>query len=97
MAINKPIKKAIRILSSDNLFTDSAELKGYFNLSVSGTFVATVTVQRSFDSGDTWLDVKSVSAKTEEYGFETESGVVYRVGIKEGGYTSGQVFVRISQ
>jgi len=45
-------------------------LKGYFNLSVSGTWAGTLTVQRSWDSGDTWLDVDTFIANKEEYGLE---------------------------
>jgi hypothetical protein len=97
MAINKPVKKTQRTISTANIFTDSAELKGYFNCSVSGTFVGTVTIQRSFDSGDTWYDVKTFTSIAEEFGFEPEAGVVYRAGIKEGGYASGEAIVRLSQ
>jgi len=97
MAINRPVKKVERTISTSNIFTDSAEMKGYFNCSISGTFVGVVTIQRSFDSGDTWYDVKSFSIIAQEFGFEPEAGVVYRAGIKEGGYVSGEAVVRLSQ
>lgn len=39
--------KKTRTISASNQFTDAAELQGYFNVSVSGTFTATITAQRS--------------------------------------------------
>jgi hypothetical protein len=68
-----------------------------FNLSLSGTWVATVYLQRSFDSGVTWLDIASYTANIEDTGFEPEGGVLYRFGVKTGGYTSGTVVGRISR
>jgi hypothetical protein len=86
-----------RSITAENQFTDAAELTGYFNLSLSGTWEATVTLQRSFDSGSTWYDVDTRTANTEEYGFEPEDGVQYRAGVKTGDFTSGTVVTRISQ
>jgi hypothetical protein len=87
------------VIISDSLtgadqFTDSAYLEGYFNLSITGTFSATVTVQRSFDKGSSWHDVDTFTSTAEEVGFEPET-VKYRVGIKSGEYTSGTATVRI--
>ena len=86
-----------RTLTAENQFTDAVQLQGYFNLSISGTWVATITVQRSFDSGSTWYDVDTWTANTQEYGFEPEDKMQYRIGIKTGGYTSGSPVVRLSQ
>ena len=80
-------------IGAQNTFTDAVQLTGYFNLSISGTFSATVTVQRSTDSS-TWRDVDSYTAAAEEVGFEPEV-MYYRVGVKTGGYTSGTVDVRL--
>lgn len=90
-------KLRTRSITSDNLFTDAAEIVGYFNISISGTWDGTVTAQRSFDEGSTWFDVSTWTANTEEYGFEPERGVQYRAGIKTGQFGSGTVVVRISQ
>ena len=46
-----------RTLTGENQFCDPGEIIGYFNISISGTWVGTVTVQRSFDDGSTWFDV----------------------------------------
>lgn len=90
-------KTSIRTITSENQFVDPLEVTGYFNVSISGTWTALVTVQRSFDRGSTWYDVNSWSANTEEYGFEPEGGVQYRGGVKTGDFTSGSIVLRISQ
>lgn len=80
-------------ISAQNTFSDPANVEGYFNLSISGTFVATVTVQRSTDKS-TWVDVDSFTAPTEQVGFDPEY-MYYRVGVKTGNYTSGTVVIRL--
>lgn len=90
-------KLRTRSITAENLFTDAAELTGYFNISISGTWIGTVTAQRSFDEGSTWYDVDTWTENTQEYGLEPERGVQYRVGIKTGEFTSGQADVRLSQ
>jgi len=90
-------KLRTRSITAENLFTDAAEIVGHFNISISGTWVGKVTVQRAFDGGSTWLDVATWTANTQEYGFEPERGVHYRAGIKTGEFVSGQADVRLSQ
>jgi len=74
-------------------YTDSIRIVGPFSLSVSGTFVATVTVQRSQDNA-TWLDVDTFDAATEQVGNEAVL-YYYRAGIKSGDYTSGTATVAL--
>lgn len=83
-----------KTISAQNTFSDPVQLQGAFNLSISGTFVATVVVQRSPD-GTNWFDVDSFTAPSEEVGFEPEY-LYYRAGVKTGGYTSGSVVIRIA-
>ena len=83
-------------ISAENTFSDAVSLEGYFNISISGTFVATVTVQRSYDAGSTWHDVDSWTAPAEEVGFDPEFRL-YRIGVKSSNYTSGTVEVRIGE
>lgn len=90
-------KLRTRSITADNLFTDASEIVGFFNVSISGTWEGTVTAQRSFDSGSTWFDVNTWTENTEEYGFEPERGVQYRIGCKTGGFGSGQMDLRLSQ
>lgn len=72
-------------------------VQGNFNFSLSGTWVATVHLQRSFDDGATWLDVASYTANIEDRGLEAEAGVRYRFGVKTGNYSSGTAVGRISR
>jgi hypothetical protein len=95
MAINQTAA-----ITTANSWTTSIYLIGWFNISVYtpsgavGTLGGTtVTVQRSFNNGTTWLDVKQYTATAEEYGFEPE-GATYRVGVKTAQYTAA-VNVRI--
>ena len=81
-------------IAAENTFTDPVQLTGNFNISISGTFVATVVVQRSFDNS-TWHDVNSFTAPFQGTGFEPEV-VWYRAGVKTGGFTSGTANVRVS-
>jgi len=80
-------------LSAEDTFTDPLNLVGYFNLSISGTFVATITVQRSFDKIN-WFDVDTFISPIETYGFDP-SQLYYRAGIKTGAYTSGTAVVSL--
>jgi len=64
-----------------------------YNLSIWGTFVATIELQRSFDDGATWLVAKQVTTPFEGVGIEVEAGVLYRVSVVS--YTSGIVNYRL--
>jgi len=84
---------ATKEITAENTFSDAVHTEGYFNVSIYGTFVATVFVQRSTDATN-WRDVNSFTAPIETYGFDPEF-TYYRVGVKTGGFTSGTVNVRI--
>lgn len=94
-------------ISAENTYTVSIQTRGLFNFSVSGTFVATVTIQRSFDifdaNGDpipdgskTWHDLETYIAPYQDIGIQPEETAVIRAGIKTGAYTSGSAILRIS-
>ena len=83
-------------LTAENTFTNSMAIQDNLNYSVSGINGDTVTLQRSFDNGTIWKDVVSVTEDTEGVYYETEMGVIYRLGIKTGGYSAGTVLVRVS-
>ena len=78
-------------------------LCGPFNLSVWGTFVATVVVERSFDGGTTWLPLSldtygttvSLTAPCSLIVSEPETGVLYR--LRCSAFTSGTASWRLSQ
>ncbi len=69
--------------------------QGLVNISISGTFAATVTVQRSFDNGSTWLDVNTYTEISELVIDGRAEPAMYKVGVKTGAYTSGTVTIRI--
>lgn len=91
------VEKSIATNADDGTFSDAMDCQGNFNLSLSGTWVGTVFLQRSFDGGTTWMDVASYTSNVEDYGKESEAGVKYRFGCKHDGYTSGTVVGRLSR
>lgn len=80
-------------ITAQNTFSDSLRLTGNFNVSVSNTFAATATLQRSTDNS-TWRDVNTFTSPIETAGFEPEV-MWYRIGVKTGDFTSGTVDVRL--
>ena len=95
--LDRDIGLVEKAVTAENTFSDGLYTEGAFNLSLSGTFVATVTVQRSFDQGSTWRDVDTFTAPIETYGNDPEPVVVYRAGVKTGDFTSGTVNIRIGR
>ncbi len=90
--------------SSANVFTDTIEVTGSgtarnFTVTISGTFSATLTLQRSFDEGLSWFDVQNFTSTTT--GTIISDGLtgqitLYRIGIKTGNYTSGTANATLS-
>ena len=83
--------------------SDPVELIGPFNITLSGTFAATVKLERSFDAGVSW-QVVSKNSNGDEAAYsapigikleEWERGVKYRLNCTA--YTSGTVNYRLSQ
>lgn len=74
-----------------------------FNVTISGTFVATVALQRSFDQGTTWHTLSTDATGTAAQftvpvsliANEPENGVYYRLSCTA--FTSGSVDWRLSQ
>jgi hypothetical protein len=83
-------------ISEGNKYSDWVKINGTFSLSLSGTWDATVWVQRSFDGGTTPHDVKSFTANVQMTGYSGEEAL-YRFGVKTSEYTSGDVIGRIAQ
>lgn len=65
------------------------------NVSLAGTFVATVGLFRSFDQGTTWRLVASYTGQTETSVIEWENGTLYQ--FQTTAYTSGTANARLSQ
>ena len=64
-------------------------------VSISGTFGATVTAQRSLDNGITWADLDTTYTAPAEFNIVSTAGCIYRVGVKTGDFTSGTVSVKV--
>ena len=85
-----------KTITAQNTYSDSMEIFGKFNVSISGISGDTVHVQRSIDSGTLWKDVKAYTADEEESGEEVERGWIYRIGVKTGGYSAVTILARLS-
>lgn len=81
-------------ITAQNTFSDPIRIVGSFNVSISGTFVATVTAQRS-DDGTTWNNVDTWTIPAEEVGTDPILNY-YRIGVATGNYTSGTVVASIN-
>lgn len=94
---------SIGALTALNATSTAIWIKGPFNFDVSGTFVGTATLERSFDAGTTWATVSrdtagnacSYTTAVSISGQEPEDGVMYRA--KATAFTSGTIATRISQ
>lgn len=90
-------------ISSANTFSDYIIVRGvgitrYFTINISGTWVATVTLERSFDEGTSWENATTFSSNiTTTFDDNLDNQVVrYRIGTKSGEYTSGTASVALS-
>ena len=80
----------------DNISTDRVDVTGVgasrtLSIVRSGTFVATINLQRSYDEGATWEDVATyTTAGTSTYTDGLNNvDLSYRLTVKTGNYTSG--------
>ncbi|KKK79611.1 hypothetical protein LCGC14_2831750 [marine sediment metagenome] len=88
-------KKVTTSITAQNTFTDSLFLlpNVRVSVSISGTFNATVTIQRRLD-GTNWRDVESWTGEIEtDYisGYQQD----VRIGVKTGDFTSGTAVLYI--
>jgi hypothetical protein len=80
--------------SGENQFTSEITVEGTereFEVVITGTWTATVTLQRSFDEGVTWRDYTTYTTNTTTTVNDglTNQLVWYRIGVITGDYTSG--------
>jgi len=96
---------ALATITAEDQFTIPSYFKSYewtdnkIDLSVSGTFTATVSLQRSFDDGTTWHTVEEYTAPTEKIIENPTQTVKWRLGVLTGNFTvsSTDISVRLSQ
>jgi hypothetical protein len=69
-----------------------------FAITISGTFTATLTLQRSIAEPGDWQDVQTYTAPTTTTFLDNLDNqiIYYRIGIKTGGYTSGTANTTLS-
>ena len=75
---------------------------GFFNVTITGTFVGTIQLENSFDGGVNWAPMSgstvgttaTFAAPTQFLANEPEAGVLWRVNCTA--YTSGTANVRLS-
>jgi hypothetical protein len=85
-------------ITGEDSFTNQVIFEvGTFSISVYGTFVGAVTLQRTWDEGATWLDVHCFEEPEEAIADNSEEQAEWRIGVKTGDYTSGTISVRLSQ
>ena len=98
MPLMKPACESKKTITAQNTFTDPMMVNGgdAIQLSIQGTFVATVTVQQSHDSGVNYEDIPDATytAPAVKNG-EFTIPVLVRAGVKTGGFTSGTVVVTL--
>ena len=80
----------------------SVPLYGNFNYTLSGTWVGTVVLERSYDDGVSWVTTSkpdltpaSFTAVIDGVGLEPEAGVLYRWRCSV--FTSGTIEYRLSR
>lgn len=94
-------------LTAENTFSDAIEVTGVdsarrFSIIITGTFTATVTLQRSVDSElGPWTDVTGIGPWTAPVSTTFDDTldnqiIWYRIGIKNGAFTSGTASVRLT-
>ncbi|MGH0299298.1 MULTISPECIES: hypothetical protein [Sinorhizobium] len=78
---------------AENTFTEALLVQGgqSFDVSIGGTFEATVVVQRC-KPGTSWFDVGTFTAPAEKVGVGGTAWY-YRIGVKTGQYVSGTIEV----
>jgi len=92
-------------ISSADVFTDPIRISGtsanerVFGLFITGTWVGTVTLQRSLATPDNWTDVATYTINQPGTTFNDglpNQIAYYRIGIKTGNYTSGTANVALN-
>jgi hypothetical protein len=90
-------------ITAENTFTDPIRVSGVgttrsFAVFLSGTFVATVTLQQSVGAPGAWTDISPAytTATSTNYDDGLDNQVIYyRIGVKAGAFTSGTVIASL--
>lgn len=89
-------------LVAANETTRPIAMTGAYNATVSGTFVAQLALERTFDGGATWVPVPDgaggtvvAAGPTSLVLYEPEDGVLYRWRVSS--FSSGSAVARVSR
>lgn len=89
-------QKVEQTVTAENQFTGDIRVTGVgttrnVEVVITGTFTATVTLQRSLGESGSWTDVTTyTTATTVTYNDTLDNNIAfYRIGVKTGDYTSG--------
>lgn len=95
-------QKVSSALTGEDQFSNSIRVAGTtrsFFLSISGTWTATVTLQRSVDEGGSWTDTTNTYTTNQTNTVINDALdnqiIYYRIGIKTGDFTSGTATVTL--
>jgi len=66
-------------------------------LSLNGTWVGTIWLQRSYDDGDNWVDYEGYTGNASKSYTEYANNIIYRAYCKTGDWTSGSADVQLSK
>lgn len=92
-----------RDISAADVYTDPIRISGVssqrtFGVTIIGTWVGTVTLQRSIGAPGSWVDIANYTGNVSTSRTDTLDNqiVYYRIGIKPSNYTSGSATVGLS-
>lgn len=104
-ALTSTGQEVTKTLGAAEVFSDPIEATGLtaergVAINITGTWVATIVLQRSVGNTSNWTDVTGESytanqSKTYNDGFDNQL-IYYRIGIKAAGYTSGSATATLS-
>ena len=91
--------KKSRAITAENQFSDELQFDSneVVIIEVTGTWSATVVVQRSPDFGVNWLDYATIIDNTSTAITELDDHIYYRIGVRTGDFVSGTVNVAIGK
>lgn len=90
-------KRVQKTITGEDQWTDPLEVsKDSFDVSVSGTFVADVKVQRRRKDDTGWRDVRTYSDPREDVSRRINSLWQFRIGVDTGDFTSGSPIVELT-
>jgi len=98
---NRRVERPLTVsatISTGATYTDELEPRPQdtIEVSVSGTFVGIVTLQRKLKGAPDYVDWFAYDEKWEATIFSAEEGTTYRIGFKAGDFVSGSALCRIS-